>query len=76
MAHCMREERVIGYLRLFMAGGYEGMLRLSGSEMLLYGGVAIMLAAVVSAAITTAIFKLAGKRLREKLEKEYGKQPY
>lgn len=52
------------------------MLHLSSSEMLLYGGVAIMLAAVVSAAITTAIFKLTGKRLKEKLEKEYGKQPY
>lgn len=52
------------------------MFHLSSSEMLLYGGFAIMLAAIVLALISIAIFRLTGKRLKEKLEKEYGKLPY
>ncbi len=46
---------------------------LSGSEMLFYGGLAAMACSVLGAAVSGAAFRSAGKRLKEILEREYGK---
>jgi len=43
--------------------------------MLLYGGIAVMAFVVVMAVICCIVFSISGKRLKKKLEKEYGK-PY
>ena len=51
------------------------MLNWSGSELLLYGGIAIMGLAVLFTAVSGIIFFLTGKKLKKKLEEEYGK-PY
>ena len=45
----------------------------SGSEWLLYGGIGIMILVIFLAAICIMIFTLTGKKLRQKLEREYGK---
>lgn len=49
------------------------MLGLSSSEMLLYGGIAIMVGSAVLAMLCIAIFKMTGRKLKRKLEQEYGK---
>ncbi len=49
------------------------MFHLTESELLLYGGIGIMALATVLAATCILIFSLTGKKLRKKLEKEYGK---
>lgn len=49
------------------------MFYLSESELLLYGGIGIMTLAAVLGVICILIFSLTGKKLRKKLEKEYGK---
>lgn len=46
---------------------------LSGSEMLFGGGIIIMTAAVVCAAAGIIVFRLTGKKIRQKLEQEYGR---
>lgn len=51
------------------------MFKLSGSEVLFYGGLAVMCISVLLAAICTTALKISGKRLRKKLDLEYGK-PY
>ena len=43
------------------------------SEKLLYGGISAMAAVAVLAVAGIIIFTLTGKKLRKKLEKEYGK---
>ncbi len=48
------------------------MLGLSGSEMLFYGGIAVMASAGILAVLSMIIFTLTGKKLRRKLEQEYG----
>lgn len=49
------------------------MVYLSRSEMLFYGGLAMMAAAVVLAVLFMAVFTWTGRRLKRKLEQEYGK---
>lgn len=46
----------------------------SESEWWFYGGIALMAAAVLLALICAAAFRISGKRLQDKLEKEYGKR--
>lgn len=43
-------------------------------EMLLYAGIAIMAAAAVAAGVAGVILHTSGKRLRTRLEREYGKR--
>ena len=43
------------------------------SELLFYGGLAVMAAAAVLAVLCIALFRASGRKLREKLEQEYGK---
>lgn len=45
----------------------------SCSEWLLYGGIGMMILAVSLTAICIVVFILTGKKLRQKLEEEYGK---
>ena len=50
------------------------MFDLSSSEWMLYGGIAVMLMAVVLALLCGVIFTITGKKLNKKLDKEYGKR--
>lgn len=52
------------------------MLGLSGSELLFYGGLATMGAAVAAALLCIVIFRVSGRKLKKKLEQEYGKPRY
>lgn len=47
---------------------------LSGSELLFYGGIAVMLLAVMAGVLAAVVFTLSGRRLRRKLEEEFGKK--
>lgn len=47
---------------------------LSANEMLFYGGIAVMALAAVGAVIAAAGFSISGRRLRKKLEEEFGKR--
>lgn len=49
------------------------MSHLSGSELLLYGGIAVMAFTAVSAVVCIAAFSITRRKLKEQLEKEYGK---
>ena len=49
------------------------MFGLSGSEVLFYGGLAVMGAAALLGVAGFMIFHITGRRLRRKLEQEYGK---
>jgi hypothetical protein len=49
------------------------MLELSESQLIFYIGIAIMAACIVAAIILTVIFLIKGKRLKNKLEQEYGR---
>lgn len=50
------------------------MFGLSGSEILCYGGLAVMAASVAAALLCAVIFSITGKKLKEKLMQEYGEQ--
>lgn len=43
------------------------------SEMLFYGGIAIMAAAAVLTVACVVLFTITGRRIRKRLEQEYGK---
>jgi hypothetical protein len=58
--------------RNFAAGSLE-VRRMSG-EMLLYGGIAIMLFAAVGAVAAIIILRLRGKSLQQQLIAEYGEK--
>lgn len=45
---------------------------LNRSELLLYAGIAVMAVAVIAAVILILIFSFSGKRLKKRLEEEYG----
>lgn len=55
--------------------GREGsvMAGLSGSEVLLYGGIAVMAVAVAAAIVCVVVFCCTGRKLRSTLEQKYGK---
>ncbi|MBO5143905.1 MAG: hypothetical protein J6C19_00015 [Lachnospiraceae bacterium] len=48
------------------------MTGLCSSEIIFFTGMMLMAAACVLAVISIIIFRLTGKRLRERLEQEYG----
>lgn len=50
------------------------MAGLSESEILFYGGIAIMLLAAAVAALSAVVFIFCGRRLKRKLEEEFGKE--
>ena len=45
---------------------------LSASQLLFYGGIGVMALAVLAAVLAGVAFTLSGRRLRRKLEEEYG----
>lgn len=47
--------------------------RLHMSELLFAGGIAVMAASAVGILSALVIFRLTGRRIRRKLEQEYGK---
>lgn len=49
------------------------MLHLSGSELLFWGGIVVMAEALGLGAICGAVLFVSGRKLKRKLEKEYGK---
>ncbi len=51
------------------------MNQLTSSEIIMYIGIAVMIAAIVSAVICAVVFHITGKNLKQKLIKEYG-EPY
>lgn len=48
-------------------------MNLSVSEVLLYGGITAMAAAVIIVTAGIIVFTLTGAKLKKKLEEEYGK---
>ncbi len=49
------------------------MFGMSVSEVWFYGGIALVILAVVLSLAGAAVFSYTGRRLRRKLEEEYGK---
>ena len=47
---------------------------MGGSERLLYGGIGLMAASVLGGLIAAVVLRISGKRLRARLEKEFGKR--
>lgn len=47
---------------------------LNGSELLFYGGIALMTAAVAFGIAVFLLLRISGKRLKTRLEAEYGKK--
>lgn len=48
-------------------------MEMTGSEQLFLGGIALMGAAAVLTVVWLAVFSVTGKRLKKRLEQEYGK---
>lgn len=46
---------------------------LSGSEQLFWGGIVLMSVAVILTVVWAVAFSITGRRLKKKLEQEYGK---
>lgn len=55
-----------------MDGG-RYMLGLSVSEWLLYGGITAMLGVLLLMVLSIVFFRVRGRKLKERLEQEYGK---
>ena len=49
------------------------MVHLSVNELLLYGGLAVMALSLVLALICIAVFVVTGRKIKRRLEQEYGK---
>ncbi len=49
------------------------MFGLSGSELLFYSGIVVMVVSAVLAVICVVLFVVTGRKLKKKLEEEYGK---
>lgn len=49
-------------------------MALNHSQMLFYGGIAVMIAAAVLGVAALAAFAIAKRRLRDRLEQEFGKR--
>lgn len=47
---------------------------LNSSELLFYGGIALMAGSVIIGAVVLVILRVSGKRLRMRLEAEYGEK--
>lgn len=48
-------------------------IEMSGSEQLFWGGIVLMSVAVVLTVVWAVAFSVTGRRLKKKLEQEYGK---
>lgn len=48
------------------------MLLLISSEIILYGGITLMVCAIILAVFCAVLFSLTGKKIRKKLTAEYG----
>ena len=48
-------------------------IEMSSSDLLLWGGIILMAAAAILALVCFMVFGVTGKRLKKKLEQEYGK---
>jgi len=44
------------------------------SDLLFYGGIALMVAAVLAAVVAFVVLSISGKRLKARLEAEFGKK--
>lgn len=51
----------------------KNMLDWSKGQMLLYGGIVLIIVAVIAAIVCIVIFKITRKRIHKKLEHDYGK---
>lgn len=51
-----------------------GISSFSGSELLFYGGISVMATAVILGIGSAVVLRITGKRLRRRLENEYGKK--
>lgn len=51
----------------------KGMLDLSKGQLMLYGGIGLIVAATVAAIVCIVIFVMTGKKIQGKLEHDYGK---
>lgn len=49
------------------------MFFMSESEMLFYGGIAIIAVTALLSLLCVEVFTFTGKKIREKIEREYGK---
>lgn len=49
------------------------MIGISSSEIIFSSGIVVMAAACVLAVVCTVVFTVTGKRLKKRLEQEYGK---
>lgn len=47
---------------------------LSASQLLFYGSIGVMALTVLAAVLAGVVFTLSGRRLRRKLEEEYGER--
>lgn len=65
--------KIVGGRRKTQIGEMRDMAGWTQSELLLYGGIAVMGAACVLGAVGILVFKITGKRLKRRLEQEYGK---
>ena len=50
------------------------MVQMTSSELLFYGGIALMALSMAAAAVTAVVLRMSGKRLRARLEQDYGKK--
>ena len=50
------------------------MAGLSGNELLFYGGIVVLALAAAGGAGAIALFAVSGRRLRKRLEEEYGRR--
>ncbi len=54
-------------------GGGTDMLYFMESQWLLWGGIAVMATAAAAAAACMIVFAITGRRIKKKLEEEYGR---
>lgn len=57
----------------YMEGLCVFWIEMSSSDLLLWGGIILMAAAAILALVCFMVFGVTGKRLKKKLEQEYGK---
>lgn len=49
------------------------LMDLSRGQMLLYGGIVLIIVAIIAAIVCIVIFKITGKKINKELEHDYGK---
>ena len=61
--------------KVYGRSGDENMNQVTSSQIIMYAGIASMLAAIILAIICAVVFHITGKKLKQKLNEEYG-EPY